>query len=305
MNKKHLNKVSLFAAMLFWGGIIRADNSHVELDHSLDVFGSSPPAFIYVQDSNGNITGADPASTMDAGGNAGKLQAIPNSYVDAVNIASDDPASAGQPGNATAWSISILDHPAETFLVDLVGVQSGLCELFINENHVVQSGIPTMRSVLNVLVSKGAKRQIQVSFNPTQNNLTITPTVNVGDFLRDTQLACGLNAFGPAEVCEAMEGLASKIEKARAKDDPQVETVLLNVYLAILDRLHYWGKDGFRKDWDDFLDQEDCQSLCKHDVKGTQFFVKDPVYSALTLDAQTLLDGLATAPGNDGRGNRR
>ncbi|HZM02298.1 MAG TPA: hypothetical protein VFC44_04670 [Candidatus Saccharimonadales bacterium] len=107
----------------------------------------------------------------------------------------------------------------------------------------------------------------------------------------DTQSACSLKDIAPEAACGVLESLASAVEKAITNNDTDKERHNLELYLRILNRLHNWGNKDARHDWDDFKDHPKCDELRK-DKDDTIFFAKDPAYSALKLDAETLLNAL-------------
>jgi hypothetical protein len=267
-------------------------------DHILNIFVGSPPALMFVEDAEGRISGADPAAGLDASGAGKALQNIPASFTDSDNPESDDPSSLGQPSDTTGWTVSIFDHPEETFTVNLLGLQTGVCELTVNGNYIVEKNIPSIRAVQSILVSKGNTRIIKVLFNPASKSLTIAPQVISGIFSRDTQAACELGAIGPPEACQVLEALASEVESAETKGDAKAEKMGLGIYLAVLNRLHNWGHEGSRKDWDDFKGQSECGPFFKRGWDGIKVFANDPAYAAVKLDVETLLNDLANRDDN-------
>ena len=156
-----------------------------------------------------------------------------------------------------------------------------------------------------MLAQKGVYKQLQVSVGAA-GNLTITPIINSGDFLKDTQAACGLGSISPPEACEALEDLAATAEKAKTKGDSRLEAETLELYLSILNRLHNWGQKGYRQDWDDFKGPcSECDHLRQKDLHRTKFFGQGPyAYSALKLDAETMLQGLPKVGGHGEDGHR-
>jgi hypothetical protein len=92
-----------------------------------------------------------------------------------------------------------------------------------------------------VLAQKGIFKQIQIAASQA-NGITVTPVINSGDFLHDTETACSLDDISPAEACAVLEDLATEIEKSITRGDTQDEPLELNLYLLVLNRLHNWKK---------------------------------------------------------------
>ena len=268
-----------------------AGTIHTWQDHDLNIFAGSPPALIFVQDSQNNITGADPAKGLNNYGQGTVVQEISKSWVEQEHTGSDAVSGTFVPNAATSWSISIPDHGPESFVVNLVGVTTGVTALSISGLFAIKLKIPQIENDLNILVANGVTKQIRVTFDSINRSLITTPTIKAGDFLRDTQSACNLKDIAPEAACDVLEALASGVEKAISKGDVDKERLDLELYMKILNRLHNWSDKDARHDWDDFKDHPECDGLRK-DKDDTKFFAKDPAYSALKLDAQTLLDGL-------------
>ena len=99
-SQKKKKTVCWFLAIGSLNGLLYA-GSFAMNDHGLNIFTSSPPALMFVKDSQGRITGADATVAMDANGWDKKVQNIPTSFADVDNPTSDDPASLGQPSRTT------------------------------------------------------------------------------------------------------------------------------------------------------------------------------------------------------------
>jgi hypothetical protein len=98
-------------------------------NHILGIALSSPPALMYVEDSFGNLDGADPTKGLDKFGRGTSIQDIPSSYVDQDNLFSDDVNGEFIQNNVTAWTINILDQPAASYVVNLLGISAGVWKL--------------------------------------------------------------------------------------------------------------------------------------------------------------------------------
>ena len=259
-------------------------------NHDLDIFTSSPPALIYVQDSKNNVTGADPTKGLNSYGEGSVIQNIPESFVEQDNLGSDAINGVSVPNATTGWSINLTDQPTENLIVNLVGVSTGVTELWITGLYSVGLKIPKVRNNLDIFMTDGVTRQIQVTFNPTSESLTTIPTISSGSFLQDTQFACSY--ISPPEACEALEDLAAEVEKSITKGDSSKETTELNLYLFVLNLLHNWGGPESIQNWGGLAGCSECVPLFKKGTNGAIFFAKDPAYSALQLDAETLLNAL-------------
>jgi len=268
-------------------------------NHDLDFFIISPPALVYVQDPQDNMTGADPTKGLNSYGVGSNIQDISTSFVYQENIGGDAKGGLNAPSPTTGWSINIFDHPAETYTINLLGVATGVCDLSIDALYVNSLDIPKITNQTKILIANGMNKKIQVTFDPTNKVLAINPIINNGDLLQDTQIACSLGDISPTEACEVLESLATEIEKALNDKNTQLEAVELKLYLIILNRLHNWGGEGYRRNWDDLRVRPECTPLRNKDGDHTIFFAKDPSYSALELDVKMLLNALPKKRNHD------
>jgi hypothetical protein len=270
-------------------------------DHYIIFDSGCPPSEILVTDSTGAQAGVDTTKPLDQIGTGTSISQIAGSYVEQMNIGTDEGGSADQPQASTSWTIYVSDQPAQSYLVSLVGLKTGVAFLNIGGGYHGKQRPPIPMWQQSFLMAEGVTKTIEVNYDPSAASLTITPNIKNGDLLADTQSACGQGTIGPIEACKALESLAEKFDEAQIKSDLKVERADLLIYLAVLDHLHNWGKDGHRKDWDEFKDKSECAPLFKRRWDGVKVFANDPVYSALKLDAQTLLNTLPK-DGNDGHG---
>jgi hypothetical protein len=265
-------------------------NFHM-VDHYISIGTSIPPAMIVVTDSAGNKAGVDVSKPVDAFGRGTRILEIQGSDVDQVNIASDE-SPLNQPQANTSWTISFIDQPTQTYSVNLIGIDTGVVQILESSGYKLASKKDPPVQKQSFLVERGISRTAQITFDPTAGALTITPIVNRGDFLRDTQSACGLKDIAPETACDVLGALASNVERAITEGDADRERQNLELYLRILNRLHNWGNKHARQNWDDFKGHSECDELLK-DKDDTRTFAKDPVYLALKLDAETLLKTLS------------
>jgi hypothetical protein len=271
-------------------------NAIVFHDHDLGIFGSVPPAEIVVVDSAGNKAGVDETMPLDQYGQGKSISTILGSEVQQQNISTDETVPQPQPN--TSWIVFIVDQPAQSYSVNLLGISSGIEALSFASSYTSKLGSPIQ--VQSFLMEKGLTRTVSVNYDPIAEALTITPVINSGDFLRDTQSACGLDDIGPVAACEAFEALASEVEKAIIKGDTKVEAEDLEVYLFLLERLNLWGQKGQPGNWDAFKDHPECNDLC-NDRLDDKFFITASAYSALKLDAETLLAPIKNQGDHDWR----
>jgi len=232
---------------------------------------------------------------LDNVGRGTAIQQIPLAWVEQENMGVDSGGRNLTDNEFTSWGINIPDGGANTYTLNLVGVSTGATEISISALFKGTPKVPKIWSKKEILIASGQTKKIQVLFDPDNRSLTSTSIVNGGDFLKDTQAACGLGAIGPPEACQVLEALASEVESAETKGDAKAEKMGLGIYLAVLSRLHSWGHEGSRKDWDDFKGQSACGPFFRRGWDGIQVFANDPAYAALKLDVQTLLN---TLPGD-------
>jgi hypothetical protein len=265
---------------------------------TLGVSYNSPPIRAYISDSSGLRTGIDPNIGLNQYGEQlvnginSQLHEIPNSSALQSNL---------EGVNSTYCEFSI-DNPSGAYTLNYsTDLPESSGEVLIE----VENFSPGMllKNKVSLLCKKGTYKKMTISVD-SAGGLTITPVINIGDFLKDTQAACGLGSISPPEACEALEDLASAVEKSKTQGNLKREAEEIEAYLSILNRLHNWGEKGYRQDWDDFKDHSECDHLRQRDLHETKFFAKDPAYSALKLDAETLLKGLPKEGGRDKDGHR-
>ena len=267
----------------------------------LGITTATPPALFYVSDSQGRITGADINSSVNQYGEQNisvRLQNIPHSGAVETNIADND---TNQPNPTTACQVNIMDGGAQSYTIHLIGIVNDVEQVNVELLYHARTATALTQTVF-IPVENGVTRTVTLNCDPANRSLQVVPVLAPGDFLKDTQAACGLGSISPPQACEALEALAAAVEKAKAKGDSRLEAETLELYLSILNRLHNWGQKGYRQDWDDFKERHECDHL--RGVRGGKFFAKDPAYSALKLDVETLLKGLQREDGRDKDGHR-
>jgi hypothetical protein len=291
-----------FFLNFFICGVAYANLSYT--DHYIIFDSGTPPALMVITDSAGNIAGIDSSKSVSSVGAGSSISQITGSYVEQMNIGADEGLSPAQPQPVTSWTIYIQDQPAQVYSVNLIGIESGVAFLNIGGGYKgrTRSSIPMWTQ--SFLVSPGVTHTVEVNYDPSSASLTITPTVNNGGLLQDTQIACTLGAISPAEACEVLEAIALEVEKSITQGNTSAEAIELNLYLLVLNQLHNWGNAGSIQNWGNFNGYSECLPLCNKGLNGTNFFSKEPVYLALELDAQTLLNALPNQGISQGRGNQ-
>jgi len=251
---------------------------------------SAPPALMFVSDSQGRVTGTNVDMPVDQYGQqkiSSRFQNIPHSGAVETNIADNE---TDQINPNTECDVNIMDGGAQSYTIHLVGLSNDFEQVIVDLNYSSTTVTPLTETVF-VPTEIGVSRTVTLACDPASRTIQLALLVSLGDFLRDTQSACSLKDVAPAATCDVLEALASGVEKAITKGDTDLERIDLELYLQILNRLYNWGNENTRHDWDDFKDHPECDELRK-DKDDTKFFAKDPAYSALKLDAETLLKAL-------------
>jgi hypothetical protein len=272
-------------------------------NHYISFDSGSPPALMTIVDSVGNLAGVDLEVPVNSVGYGTTISEITGSYVQEMNIGPDEGATSVQPSSITDWIVFIQDQPAQTYTVNLTGTISGTAYLNIRGGYYnSKNSIPISQQ--SFFVSPGITRTVEVNYSPSSASLTITPIVNGSDLLQDTQVACNLGDIDPAEACEVLEAIASEVEKSMTQGNANAEAIELNLYLLVLNQLHNWNNAGSIQSWGNFNGYSECLPLRNKGLNGTHFFVGNPAYSALELDAQTLLNALPSQGILQGGGNQ-
>ena len=260
--------VAVFGLGVFCCCLSNADVPKNYKFHSdqLNINVSVPPAFIYVADSAGRRTGADPNGSLDAQGEQGTsslsgLKEIPLSSVDQVNIGDDSVNNTGAPNPTTGWHIHISDGGAQTYTLNVVGLIAGNSVIYVNGYLPHRLPHHVFSTRFSVLSSKGQIHQIQLIYNPTQRLIVPKRVVSASDLPNDVQTACQLNLISPGGTCQNLETKADSIAKDNSNNDTKSEIQHLQVFLSAL------------------------QSAGKSHVQG-------PAFTVLQEEAQALLNVL-------------
>ncbi len=161
-------------------------------DNVLDISTGTPPVIVWVVDSNGLRTGANPSVSINKIGEQVPnypwgLNEIPNSVSEQDN--EDVPGSdVGQP--PTSWTISIKTSSAQSYIINSEGVSQGLGFLDIRglfPNH-------RTREIVYLLTNVGNIRQVKVNFDPGNRTFKVIKIVFPGDLLNDVTIACRLES---------------------------------------------------------------------------------------------------------------
>jgi hypothetical protein len=266
---------------------------------ALSIHFNAPEIFGYATDSSGNQSGTDPNVSLD---NVGQqivngifhdLTGIPNSSVEQDNL------DEGQ--SSTAWEIDI-PVPVGNFTFSYSSADTnGTGEVFVQLMNYSTNNLTS--NEIYLLAQNSTFKQINITVSQG-NEISVIPVITAGSLLQDTQSACSLEEISPAEACEVLEAIALEVEKSITQGNTSAEAIELNLYLLVLNQLHNWGNAGSTQNWGNFNGYSECLPLCNKGLNGANFFAKDPAYSALDLDAQTLLNALPNQGISQGGGNQ-
>lgn len=252
----------------------------------------APDVRYYVQDSQGRMSGADPNAPMTAAGQqlvgvspTGEVNQIPGASVDQVNLWEPENNDAS---SNTSWEIDVDDPGPQTFNV-LYTTQLPVAANWIVVCLFQRTDNSLTRTEIPIIAKNGFYASAQIVLN-TDGTLSVSRTASSINLLEDTQSACSLADIKPAEACEVLEDLASGIDKAINKKDIQTKILDLKRYLLVLNRLNFWGKQGYPSDWNDLNAHPECAPLCNAILRNNQFYINPEAYSALKFDAEILLN---------------
>lgn len=215
MKKRTIVLLSLFllVASASNGIINKWQNSHLSIN------AQAPPALVYVTNSNGDRTGANPALPLNANGQqAGSqfgLNEIPNSLSQQDNIAVGSIDAGTLATNAhTMWKLDIFDSGKQTYTINALGVAAGT--QLITVIGIIKEGgssIHHFDTTVQVLVSPGQTRQVSLTFDPVSGTLATQPVIGNGDLLTDIKSACA-QALIEKWACVFLKDKAERIQKA-------------------------------------------------------------------------------------------
>ena len=137
------------------------------LEYSKDIIGfiaHSPPGLVYVEDSEGRVSGMDPASSVDQWGGTKEVSLIPNSEVESQNIASDDEVDRGKPMDTTGWFVHIGDRGREKYTIVIKGIKAGIQDIKVYSLRGINENVEC-----NIWITPGKTRRIQVEFIPNED----------------------------------------------------------------------------------------------------------------------------------------
>jgi hypothetical protein len=247
---------------------------------------SSPALVVTISDSSGRKAGVDPSLGINSKGQQIKngaewsLRDIPGSSVTQTNL----------DGSAvTSWEID-LKEPADRYELSVTsGMSVGSGTLRIDIADVLAGKSKTV--VQSLVLQSGKAKALTLDLSGGAQVLHRT-TVSPDELVSDVQSACALKAVGPQEACDSLLKLATAISKAAKKSDVSREANRLKIFLALLERIRYWGTGSEPKNWDGFLGENECDSLKDGSRNRPKTFIKDNVYRALKSDAEDLLKAL-------------
>jgi len=161
---KHVEKYCkyYFYAILLFGFVFPC--RLYSLVFSEDIIGfvaHSPPGLVYVEDSEGRISGMDPTSPVDQWGGTKEVNQIPNSEVDSQNIASDDEKEYGKPMDKTGWFIHVGDRGRQKYTIVIKGIKAGIQDIKVYSLRGINA-----KEESNIWIFPGNIRRIRVEYIP-------------------------------------------------------------------------------------------------------------------------------------------
>jgi hypothetical protein len=246
---------------------------------------SAPGVRAFLTDENGRRTGIDPNRSLDSVGQQ-KVNEKDYSLSEIVGSGAwQNNLDEGQV--TTGWEIDVRDPSTTYFLNYSSDLTLGGGHISIDVTDYVTRKLHSKSTFL--LAQKGAYKRMKLVVSKGKP-VELAPELGVGDLLSDTKIACKSGKISPQAACDTLTELAESIETARANDRRTEEVKLLQIYGRILDRLKLWDAKGSRRDWDDLEDEPSCRRFKYKKMTGLKIFAKEPAYSALKLDVNTLLD---------------
>lgn len=229
---------------------------------NLHIFGIAPPALIYVADSLGRRTGADPSMPLTKYGSQGNkpwngLTEIPLSQV--IQQIGGDESDSSLPSTETNWNINIYDGGKQTYTINFQGVAAGLEEMKLD---AISKGNKTITSIIELFVEPNKLRKIYVIFNPSNNSVSVKRVISNDDLLNDVQTACKLNLITSSKICEHLDKMASSIKEALEDKHFEKAEELVKAFLQYLEVGESDDKD------DQWAIQEPALTILKEDTKA-------------------------------------
>ncbi len=233
-----LSKMTVGAFLLFFPLFAMAQNTgftfNPQTDTILTIDLHTPPALLWVVDSNGLMTGANPNLPVDAYGMQestypnGPLTQIPNSNSMQTNLEDDDN---NDNSISTFWENDFVVNSPQIYTVNLLGITTGIA------HFRVTGFIPHHRTNfenVNILLQAGATRQITVNFNTQRDSLSVDEVVAPGDLLNDVKMVCSLG-YADIRNCRHLEELAEAITDAINDHHCDKERLLILQFIDSLD----------------------------------------------------------------------
>lgn len=207
-----------------------------------NVSSDAPPVLVYVEDSQGRRTGADPMLSVSDEGMQGSdlfsgLTEIPLSQV--IQHTPENPENPSQASPGTGWNIDIYDGGARTYVIHVKGISEGMATILL-------TGISRSKNVakgkFDVLVNNDAEREIFVSYNPALRKIRFRREVSESDLLADVKIACRQRLLF-FHSCKILKEKAEDIEKALSRNHDRLAKKLLEDFLDVLKKLDRHGQD--------------------------------------------------------------
>jgi hypothetical protein len=267
------NKLILHSFLLFlFACCVSAEEGYSyipSVDNVLSITTSSPPGILWLVDSYGRRTGADPElSVSDVGEQGGLLDGplneIPNSVSMQTNLGDDE---TGEPSPTTFWELDVNVLTEQEYLVNIKGIRVG-CQRVGLAGLFASFGSKDIFK--HVFVKTNEVRQLKVRINPDAHRVEVSRIVKYGDLLSDVETACQMKrVVGRARV--GLMKKAAEIEDALERGrDVKAESLLWSFLRSLGEKR---DKECADEDW--------------------HLEVKEPALTILREEAHILLEGVS------------
>ncbi len=171
----------------------------VTKSHSLSVLCSAPPAAMFLEDSQGRRSGADPAEAIGTAGQGKEINEIPNTIVDLQWVWNE---GTNKPSDTAGWLVIVSDGPGGTYKVHLVPIADGISVVNISAYDTNGKG-PSER--LLIPMKKGIDRELTIAFEPENDLLLRVDRPSTGDdVVWSVKLMCKLGTIKNEGICQSL-----------------------------------------------------------------------------------------------------
>lgn len=229
---KTMRRVGRIVRAVLCGGTVLAGSSAFGYQlHRLGLEISTPPAALIVEDAQHRRSGIDMSKGVPKNGFIENyLEEIPNSGVEAQNIANDEPVGPRMEPT-TGWFVDIMDGGDQVYTANLIGLQTGVASLGLDAGKPHQGMIRTFYT--DVLIRKGLTRQVRVVFSPTRGFTLTAERIVMPDQLGESlQIACDLKLITPSGTCRSLQAKARAAADAIKRGNKEAARGSLNALLA-------------------------------------------------------------------------